>query len=91
MPGLICSCSDFHCGTGARNRVSSGRKRRFPPRGTDKDLINGSESRPFWPGARALRSGIAEWEETEPGSWFPGAATPSASLAPPGLERAREL
>lgn len=54
--GLICSCSDFHCGTCARNTVSYGRKRRFPPRGTGKDLINASESRAFWRGARpALR------------------------------------
>lgn len=55
--GSIYSCSDF--GTGARNRVSSGRKRRFPPRGTDKGLINGSKSRPMWQSARALRSRIA--------------------------------
>lgn len=57
VPGLICSCSDFHCGTFARNRVSSGGKRRFPPRGADKDLINPSESRAFWPGAGALAPG----------------------------------
>lgn len=55
--GSIYSCSDF--GTGARNRVSAGRKRRFPPRGTDKGLINRSKSRPFWQSARALRSRIA--------------------------------
>lgn len=57
MLGSIYSCSDF--GTGARNRVSSGRKRRFPSRGTDKDLINRSKSRPFWQSARTLRSRIA--------------------------------
>ena len=55
--GSIYSCSDL--GTGARNRVSSGRKRRFPSRGTDKDLINRSNSRPFWRSARTLRSWIA--------------------------------
>lgn len=54
VPGLICSCSDFHCGTCARNRVSSGGKRRFPPRGADKDLINWRESWSFWPGAGTL-------------------------------------
>lgn len=36
-----------------------GRKRRLPPRGTDKDLINQSGSHPSWLGARALHSQIA--------------------------------
>lgn len=54
MPGLICSSSDFHCGTCARNRISSGGKRRFPPRGADKDLINRRESCAFWSAAGAL-------------------------------------
>lgn len=60
VPVLICSCSDFHCENGARTRVSSGRKRQFPPRGTDKDLIKGSKSRLFWPGARVFLSRITE-------------------------------
>lgn len=48
----------FNFRTGARNRVSlveSGGS----SRGTDKDLINRSKSRPFWQSARTLRSRIA--------------------------------
>lgn len=65
-------CLDFHLGTRARNSVSSGRKRRLPPQGTDKDLINTSESHPSWPGARALRWRTSRgWEGIESGSRFP--------------------
>lgn len=59
-PEHIGFCLDFHLGTRARNSVSSGRKRRLPPQGTDKDLINASESHPSWPGARTFRWRIAK-------------------------------
>lgn len=90
LPRLICSCSNFHYGTGARNLVSSGRKQRFPPRGTNKDLINGSESRLSWLGAQALHCGIARG-----GDWallpFPGRSPPFlVTVAPSDPRQVRE-